>query len=327
MIESEVLIVGGGPGGSACAWRLKQHNIPCVVLDQVEFPRFKPCAGWITPRVVSDLGLQEAGYPHGFTTFSATQITVNKMRVRLRTRQHAIRRIEFDHWLLQRSEAPFYQHTVKSIREEGGAYIIDEQFRTKYLVGAGGTYCPVYRALFKAANPKSRASLIAAQEDEFPYEAQDHDCWLWFWKDMPGYAWCLPKVNGYVNVGVGVWAEALKAGGGSLKEHWERLLGEVERLGLVRGHDYQPSAHSYYLRQRLPAVRSGNAFIVGDAAGMATLDFGEGISAAIRSGMRAADSIASGQPYVLDGIAEYSQGALIGRALRGLYHLNNPRTL
>jgi len=38
----------------------------------------------------------------------------------------------------------------------------------------------------------------------------------------------------------------------------------------VRGHTYQPSAHSYYLRQRLPVVRKENAFIAGDAAGLAT---------------------------------------------------------
>jgi flavin-dependent dehydrogenase len=78
-------------------------------------------------------------------------------------------------------------------------------------------------------------------------------------------------------------------------------------------------AHSYYLRQRLPAIRKGNAFIIGDAAGMATVDMGEGIGPAIRSGVRAADAIATGRPYVLDGIGQYSQGPILGRAVQGLY--------
>lgn len=322
MIETRVLIVGGGPGGSACAWRLKQHQIDCIILDQAEFPRFKPCAGWITPEVVRDLGLQPGRYPHGFTTFTATRMQINGLSLRVPTRQHAIRRVEFDHWMLRRSEAPFYQHSVKTIRQEDGAYLIDDRFRAQYLVGAGGTYCPVYRGLFKAGSPRTRADLIAAQEEEFPYEMADRDCWLWFWKGLPGYAWVVPKANGYVNVGVGAWAESMKAGGASLKDHWERLLEEVDRLGLVKNHAYQPSAHSYYLRQRLPAIREGNAFIIGDAAGMATLDMGEGIGPAIRSGLRAADAIATGRPYSLEGIGKYSQGPLLGRLVVELCRLN-----
>jgi len=323
MIETDVLIVGGGPGGSACAARLQQHGLACVVLDQAEFPRFKPCAGWITPEVVRDLHFDPADYPHGFTTFTSLRVNINDLSLRLPTRQHAIRRTEFDNWLLERSGAPVYRHAVKNIRVEDGAYLVDDSFRARYLVGAGGTYCPVYRSLFKAANPKAREALIAAQEDEFPWEQASSDCWLWFWKDLPGYAWYVPKANGYINVGVGAWAEALKAGGGSLKAQWERLLEQLDRRGLVRGRDYQPSAHSYYLRQRLPAVREGNAFIVGDAAGLATLDMGEGIGPAIRSGLRAADSIATGRAYTLAGISSYSQGPLLGRAVLGLYRLNN----
>src|SRR5512138_3628973 len=154
MIETQVLIVGGGPGGSACAWRLKQHGIDCAILDQVEFPRFKPCAGWITPEVARDLDLRPGNYPYGFTTFTATRMSINGFNLRVPTRQHAIRRFEFDHWLLQRSGAPFHLHAVKNIRQEDGAYIIDDCFRAQYLVGAGGTYCPVYRGLFKNGSPR-----------------------------------------------------------------------------------------------------------------------------------------------------------------------------
>jgi flavin-dependent dehydrogenase len=322
MIETQVLIVGGGPAGSACAWRLTQYNIDCIIIDQAEFPRFKPCAGWITPRVVRDLDIKPNEYPYGFTTFTSLRLFNNDFQLRLSTRQHAIRRIEFDHWLLQRSRAQFYQHTVKTIREEGDSYIIDERLRARYLIGAGGTYCPVYRTLFKAENPKGRHALIAAQEEEFPWEQTSTDCWLWFWKDLPGYAWYVPKANGYVNVGVGAWAEVLKAKGGNLKSHWEHLLEQLDRRSLVRNHSYQPNAHCYYVRQRMPVARKGNAFLTGDAAGLATIDMAEGIGPAIRSGMLAADSIATGRPYTLDGIDTYTQGPLLGRAVQAIYRSN-----
>lgn len=322
MIETDVLIVGGGPAGSACAWRLKQHHIECVILDQESFPRFKPCAGWITPEVVSDLGMKEANYPYSFTTFDSLRVNINGLQVRLPTRQHAIRRIEFDDWLLQRSEALFYQHSVKTIHEENGFYHIDDLFRARYLIGAGGTYCPVNRTLFARSNPRARETLIAAQEEEFPYEPSHKDCCLWFWKDLPGYAWYVPKDNGYVNVGVGALAERMMANGIHLKAHWERLIEHLTHHGLVQNHNYQPSAHSYYLRQRSPATRIGNAFVIGDAAGIATLDMGEGIGPAIQSGMRAADAIANGSPFTMESIHPYSQGPLLGRAVQWLLLLN-----
>ena len=51
----DVVIVGGGPAGSACAWRLRQAGLEVVVIDKAIFPRDKVCAGWITPQVLDDL--------------------------------------------------------------------------------------------------------------------------------------------------------------------------------------------------------------------------------------------------------------------------------
>lgn len=313
MIETDVLIVGGGPAGSSAAWRLKQAGARCLVLDQQAFPRVKTCAGWLTPQVLKDLDFTPADYPHGFTTFDSFQVAIRGMTIKLRTRQHAIRRVEFDNWLLRRSGVEVCQHTVKKIERDGDGFMVDGQFSARYLIGAGGTYCPVYRSLFKSDNPKNRQSLVMAQEEEFPYEYSDGRCWLWFFDDgLPGYSWYVPKANGVVNVGVGGLAEKMNASGQSLKQHWNRLVEKIERMGLVRGHDYRPEAHSYYVRQSLPQVRKGNAFLAGDAAGMATIDMGEGISAAIRSGLRAAGSILTSQPYRLNGIAKYSLRSLLG---------------
>lgn len=307
MIRTDVIIVGGGPAGAACAWRLKQDNVNCLILDQYPFPRFKPCAGWINPHVLKDLAFDPEDYPHGLTTFDALRMSVLGVKFTLRTRQHAIRRFEFDHWLLNRSGAPVETHTVKTITREKDGYTIDGEFFGKYLVGAGGTYCPVYRTFFKASSPKRREALVAAQEEEFSYAHASEDCQMWFFENhLPGYAWYVPKANGYVNVGVGGKADEMNHNGGSLKSHWNNLVEKLDQLGLVRNHAYQPSAHTYYLRQRLPEIRQENAFIVGDAAGLATLDMGEGISPSIKSGLLAAESILHGSAYTVDSIPRYS---------------------
>ncbi len=305
--------MGGGPAGSACAWRLKHNNMDVIVLDQASFPRFKPCAGWITPEVVQDLELNLADYPFSFTTFSSFQVSVRGIHFKLRTHQHAIRRYEFDDYLLRRACVPVHAHTVKTIElAEDGGYVLDGEYNSRYLVGAGGTHCPVYRTLFRTDNPKDKESQIVAQEEEFPYDYTDERCQLWFLENkLPGYGWYVPKKNGYVNVGVGGKAGTLNANGDSLKNHWNFLVEKLEQRGLVRGHTYKPSAHTYYLRQRLAKPRKGNAFVVGDAAGLATLEMGEGIGPAIRSGLLAADSIVHGSDYFLSSIPRYSLFSLI----------------
>ncbi len=319
MIHTDVIIVGGGPAGAACAWQLKQHGIDCLVLDQARFPRFKPCAGWMTPEAVNSIQLKKADYPYSFTTFRSLKIAIKGFKINLHTAQYAIRRVEFDDWLLRRSGAPVQEHTVKSISRVGDRYVVDDEFSATYLVGAGGTYCPVYRTFFKEDSPKSREALIAAQEEEFPYPYTDSNCWLWFLENgLPGYAWYVPKANGYVNVGVGGLAQQLHDNGDNLKRHWALLVEKLDKLGLVRNHEYQPSAHSYYLRRDGGKIYKDHLYLVGDSAGLATADMGEGIGAAIRSGQLAADAIATGGVYSVKAISRYSFWPPLSKVLTSL---------
>ena len=99
MVRFDAIIVGGGPAGAACAWRLRRNDVNCVILDRQGFPRAKPCAGWITPEVLQDLELRLSDYPYGFTSFTAFQVSLRGLKFKVPTRQHAIRRFEFDDWL------------------------------------------------------------------------------------------------------------------------------------------------------------------------------------------------------------------------------------
>jgi flavin-dependent dehydrogenase len=67
MDSCDVLIVGGGPGGSSCARMLGDAGADVVVIDKEVFPRDKVCAGWITPQVVDDLELDLDEYSSGRT--------------------------------------------------------------------------------------------------------------------------------------------------------------------------------------------------------------------------------------------------------------------
>ena len=313
MIKTDVLIIGGGPAGSACARRLKQANVRSILLDKADFPRFKPCAGWITPQVLEWVGREIDSYPHGLTEFTSFDVSINGLKFKLPTHQYSIRRFEFDAWLLELAEPEFHLHEVKQIRLENGEYVVDDEYSARYLVGAGGTHCPVYQTLFSQPSPRTPGALIVAQEQEFQYKVKDARCKLWFFENkLPGYAWYVPKKDGYVNVGVGGSAGQLKHNEDTLKHHWKLLVKNLEETGLIQDHAYKPSGHSYYLRQKPARIRLGNAFVVGDALGLATLDMGEGIGPAIRSGQLAAEAIINGGDYSVASIPRYSFPSLLG---------------
>jgi menaquinone-9 beta-reductase len=312
MLSTEILIVGGGPAGAACAWQLRRHNVPCLVLERASFPRSKPCAGWITPEVFKYLALSPEAYPYSLTTFTSFRISVRGLKFRLPTRQYAIRRVEFDAWLLERSGAKVIQHQADHIAVRNDQYVVDGQFSARYLIGAGGTHCPVRRTLFDSGAQAHRQALIITKEEEFLYPYRDDRCHLWFFEGgLPGYAWYVPKADGYLNVGIGGSAQRLKACGQTLQEHWSDLIERLDQTGLVTGYTFKPQGYSYTLRVKAPQTRLGNALLVGDALGLATKDMGEGIGAAIHSGLLAADSIIHHQPYQINPIPRYSFPSLL----------------
>ena len=318
MIEREVIVIGGGPAGSSAAWRLKRAGVECLVLDRATFPREKLCAGWITPQVLDDLGMAPADYPHSLLTFDALRISVKGLPITLRSPQHSIRRFEFDHFLLQRSGAEVQQHNVRHIRASADGYVIDGAFRCRYLIGAGGTRCPVHRIFFRATRPHAKALQAVTLELEFPCSWRDGDCHLWFLEQrLPGYAWYVPKAAGFLNVGIGAIAAKLTSRGDDIRSHWQRLIGKLISRGLIAEDPGRPGGYSYFLRD--PAVgpaQLGTAFVVGDAAGLATRDMCEGIGPAVRSGIRAADAILGHTAYSLQDVDPFtSQNRLVSGLL------------
>jgi menaquinone-9 beta-reductase len=317
MITSEVIIVGGGPAGSTCAWKLRQAGVETLVLDRSSFPRPKPCAGWITPRVLRHLEIDEHSYPYAISRYSRFYLHFPRFTLPLPTRQYAIRRIEFDDWLLKRSAAPVHTHTVREIRKEGGYFLIDEAYRCRVLVGAGGSSCPVSRTFFSHSYARNAPFTIAAIEAEFPAEVADRRCHLWFSeKGLPGYSWCVAKENGYVNIGVGGYAARLKQRGENIRQHWESLVERLISQSLLEKVPGDFRGYSYAIRHDSGPVQSGNCYILGDAAGLATRDMGEGIGPAVESGILAARAIAGGSEYSVRSIRHRSiQDILLPSAL------------
>jgi flavin-dependent dehydrogenase len=310
MIETQVIIVGGGPAGSTCAWELNRNGINTIIVDKNDFPRTKLCAGWITPKVLTKLEMKD--YPHSLIRFNRLHYHFFNLRVPVRTEQYSIRRFEFDHWLLRRAGVPVYRHEVCHIERSKGTFVIDNRFRCTYLVGAGGTYCPVYRSFFKDRYPRLREGMITTLEQEFEYDYGDNNCYLWFFdRKLPGYAWYVPKGDGYLNIGIGGNLAAMKSRKTNIGQYWSFFIQKLDRLSLVRKYRFHPRGYNYYLRQKRSTVQLDRVFLVGDAAGLATRDMGEGIGPAVESGLGAAEAITRGCVYSIEPIPSYSMPGIV----------------
>ena len=300
MLNADVVIVGGGPAGSSCAWKLRRTGHSVILLDKASFPRDKVCAGWITPGVLCALNIDAEHYAAGgrvlqpITAFRTSWMGGREVLTRYtRPVSYGIRRCEFDSYLVERSGAQVHCGiTVERIERAAGRWIINDRFSAPYLVGAGGHFCPVARLL----NPGLREDIVAAQEIEFRLNAAQEDrCAidrdipeLYLCHDLKGYGWCVRK-GPYLNVGFG------RQDRHDLPRQIRRFLQFL--IADRRVPDDVPqkwSGHAYLLYgSTARRVRCDGAVLVGDAAGMAYAQSGEGIRPAIESALLAAEAIAA----------------------------------
>lgn len=328
MEHVETIIIGGGPAGSSCARRLVQNGRQVLVLDKSDFPRLKLCAGWVTAKAMRDLEITPEDYPHPIMELnSRAHIRGVPFAVRwspLGGVNYSIRRTEFDAWLLERSGAPVERHTVKAIRKEGEFFIIDDSYSCRYLVGAGGTACPVARMFFPGNRHKGRQ--VVTLEWEFSYPERDDLCRMYLLRyGLKGYGWVVPKGDGMINIGLGGKSNYYKQDPKGLRGHFKDFLADLAREGVldtktVEG--FKEKGHPYYLHRRAGEVKQGNCFIIGDAAGLATVDMGEGIGPAVESGHMAADEIMDVGVYSKTAVTKFSSDGITRRIAEKVYAWN-----
>jgi flavin-dependent dehydrogenase len=292
----ECLIVGGGPAGSACAWALQRGGVDTIILDKSGFPRDKICGGWITPQVIQELEI--SGYEGGRTLQPITGFRVGCIDGHITethcggTVSYGIRRLEFDEYLLRRSGARVIERQpVRSLERTGGWWIVNGEIKALVLVGAGGHFCPIARHL----NPSLGGEVIvAAQETEFEMTPAQQDACavrgetpeLYFCRDLRGYGWCFRKGN-FLNIGLG------RLDSHRLAEHVADFVAYLRRTRRIAFDlPRKPLGHAYLLYGKTQRQFTGDAvLLIGDAAGLAYSQSGEGIRPAIESGLLAARAL------------------------------------
>ncbi|KAA1175661.1 NAD(P)/FAD-dependent oxidoreductase [Marinobacter salinexigens] len=295
----DLIIIGAGPAGSTLARALQDSGKRILIIDKQAFPRDKTCAGWVTPAVMDELKIDLDDYNTGRTLQPIRRFRIGMMGQDAVENDHGaivsfgIRRCEFDAYLLDRVSSPKALGTpVKSIVRKGANWVINETWEAPLIVGAGGHFCPVARLL--GDGPGRHETVVAAKEAEFEMtaeqasvcEARGDTPELWFCRDLKGYAWVFRKGN-YLNVGLG------REDNHKLTDHLEAFVKEMKAYGRIpdtvpgrfKGHAYLLYAHA-----ERPLVDDG-ILLIGDSAGLAYTQSGEGIRPAIESALMAADVI------------------------------------
>lgn len=290
------LVVGGGPAGSSCAWKLASASMPCRVVDKQKFPRDKVCGGILSHRacsVLSESGMVSDEELEELTLRKHSRISFFHRGKLLRTftsAAHPVRlvsRKRFDSFLLDRARSAGAEVItgvkVESVDSRSAATSSGENMPFSHLVGADGCTSVVRKLVSGRRSRKTGMGL----EYRVPLSEMDLEpdgIEIHFGHLPYGYLWLIPG-KGSVSVGAGA------VGSPASPEDIVEALGEfMDSLSVSSGNHQLRGASipSLVLHGNLGR---NNIYLTGDAAGLVDHISGEGIGHAVESGFMAADCI------------------------------------
>ncbi|MGD0054880.1 MAG: geranylgeranyl reductase family protein [Acidimicrobiales bacterium] len=326
----DVVIVGAGPSGSACAYWLARAGWSVCLVEKKEFPREKTCGDGLTPRAVhqlTEMGLEATVAAHGHR-YSGLRAFGFGAALELNWPEHpvfpnygyTITRFNLDGLVAQRAEEhgatllngvealellDATDSTVGGLRAATGVLVKEKAtgqsapIRGRYLIVGDGQNSRLGRDLGTMRNRDWPMGMALRGY----YTSERHDeAWIDSHLDIrdphgdvvPGYGWIFPLGDGRVNVGVGLLSTAGAWKGVNTTKLQEYF---VAQTGAAWGLDEATSCGPP-TGGRLPmglaiGPRVGaNTMIIGDAAGTVNPFNGEGIAYGYETGRLAAGVVA-----------------------------------
>lgn len=319
VLRTEVLIIGGGPAGSAAAITLGRSGRSVLVVDKAVFPRDKCCGDGLTTgalRELEALGLDPNDVA-SWTVIDTVQLrspSGREVQMRLPDRASmgqfsaVARRMDLDAALMrcaQSTGATLREGTaLRAIRTNADGVEARLDDGTTVLadlaIAADGMWSPTRR-------------ILGLNEDGYLGEWHAFRQYLtgvtgtaaerqivWFEPDvLPGYVWSFPVdgAPGTVNFGFGVPRDGRRIP--DMKGIWADLL-ERPHIRTALGPDTaavdRPTAWPIPARIDRAVLAFGRVLFVGDAVGATDIMTGEGIGQALLTGRLAAEAVAGYPP-------------------------------
>lgn len=305
MLDAEVVVVGGGPGGSAVALGLARRGHHVVLLDRADFPRDKVCGEGLMPYGVAELGrlglaLDIGARPfHGIGYHVRGASAVGRFpdgRTGLGVRRHrlddALARACADAGVDRRHRA-----AVRAVGGRPGAMWVDAGTRihARAIVGADGMHSAVRRSLGLQRPPRGRPRYGLRGHFALRDGAPELDVVEVHAGD--GLELYLTPVGpGELNVAVLLERDAARGLKGDLQAGLLRLVHAHPSVSarLSGASLLGAPALCGPLRQEATDVVGDGALLVGDAAGFLDGITGEGMSLTLLSARLAVDALHDG---------------------------------
>ncbi len=339
----DMIIIGGGPAGSCTALSAAQQGARVLMLDKTTFPRDKVCGDILPPEslhVLRALGLEARleQIPHRtlhhIALYSETETLFLDKKTVMAPRLH------FDHMLFQAAQEVAETRTgwnVHNVLVQDGVVCgvrgrtQDRQSftaRAQVVVGADGygSVVAIKQGLYErqwqhwSAGCRAYYRGVAGVGDGIEFFFLP-DC-------TPGYVWIAPVDDDRVNVGVIVYAAALRDKELPMRSFLLHLLqqpplkerfAQAERLCEIR-------AWNLPLASTRRPLHGDGFVLVGDAAGLADPLWGYGLGGAMVSGYIAGQMVAplcDGPPCHANRLHPYAVAVWdqLGAAFTFAYHV------
>jgi geranylgeranyl reductase family protein len=296
-IDFDVIVVGGGPSGTAAAIDLAKRGVKVCLMEKETHPRYKVCGGGVLARAIPLMPVQIEPVVEETCKRVEMHIWGKKLSFsgeRDRPIIYMVMRPAMDALLLEEAKRcgvtvmentqagdPTQEETLVTVQTER------EQLSARFLIAADG----VSSVMAQKGGWPVNSGAIPSMECEVAVDSSVLNRFAGtarFDLDHPrgGYAWVFPKKD-HLSVGVLTMDRRVT----QLRESFHEYL---DRLGIKYSPPLKLRGAMIPVKPRPGSPVKGRILLVGDAAGLAEPICAEGISNSLRSGILAAKAISEG---------------------------------